>query len=175
MESVHPSSTTQLTSGQVIEDLEALVTTIESCHPDPFNRCGGRIAFYRRVHQLASGLPGQATAGEVADLFAPVIGMVRDAHTQLIPPQDAVEAVEREPGYWVLYQVLDGELVVDATYGPELADLIGARLQAVNGVPVSALADALDGLVGHDNQVDLLTQLERRTLVCLEAMRHDHH
>jgi len=42
---------------QLIEDARQLAEVIESVHPDPYIRGGGRIAFHRRLQRLLEAIP----------------------------------------------------------------------------------------------------------------------
>ncbi|MGD8969523.1 MAG: hypothetical protein PVI07_18615, partial [Anaerolineae bacterium] len=67
---------------ELIEDARELAHILESTHPDPYIRGGGKIAFRRRLHQLLNAIPEDGmTRDEFVRLLRPFIAAVGDGHT----------------------------------------------------------------------------------------------
>jgi predicted small lipoprotein YifL len=68
----------------LIEDAWQLAEILESAHPDPYLRGGGRIAFHRRLQRLLEAIPAEGmTRDEFIRLLRPFIGTIGDSHTNI--------------------------------------------------------------------------------------------
>jgi len=64
---------------ELIEDARQLADAIESAHPDPYTRGGGRIAFHRRLQRLLNAIPEEGmTQDEFIRLLRPFVAAVGD-------------------------------------------------------------------------------------------------
>jgi hypothetical protein len=128
----------KLTQAQAIHDIETLVGYLESTHPDPYINGGGKVAFKRRVDDLARSIPaGGITVRALGDYLDPFLASVKDGHTQLYYYTDKW----RDPAYWlpVRFCPASDGLFVCAFDLPELRGTLGWRLTGINGVPMEEL------------------------------------
>lgn len=132
------------------EDTRQLVSILESSHPDPFLRGGGRVAFMRRVDEVMRAIPPQgATTEEFRALVAPLVASVRDGHTSIAPgPSTGTSG-----GLWIDLEPIEQDLFVSGVYRPEDRNLLGARLLAIGGVDVAELLRRMSTLRGYDNEM----------------------
>lgn len=149
----------ELTKVEMLEDLRVTVETIEQVHPDPFLHCGGRVAFFNAVHQIARSLPPLMSVADFGIEVGKVTALVGDGHTFAYGFDDADDDTLM---FGVWFGVVAGDLVLMRTHHDQLTSMFGSRLRAVNGVPVADLLDGLIQLVGADNEVALATGLAAR-------------
>lgn len=149
---------------ELVEDLRYLAETLSESHPDPFSGHGGRVAFHRRLEASVRDVP---ESGESVESFYPraaeLAARVRDGHTSLEAPErdesesgsgfaeteDATDGVAGELA--VGFRVVGDELYVDEVYEQTHDDLLGARLLAVEDVPMADLVERAGRLHGADN------------------------
>lgn len=156
------ASMEQLLSRELlVEDAYQLRDTIEDAHPDPYLNGGGKIAFHRRFHELLGRIPEQGTtAGEFLALLQPFVAAIGDSHT-------AVRAADGETTPLLLpigFRVAEEQLVVDRVAEQQQAALLGARLIAMEGVPLAELVERQGRLRGVENRYGALAVMILRTL-----------
>jgi hypothetical protein len=157
---------------QLIEDARQLADAIESAHPDPYIRGGGRIAFHRRLQRLLNSIPkGGMTREEFIRLLRPFIAAVGDAHTEL---WSDYSVNDHAPGGVPLrFEIVEESLYVAGLPDEESRDLIGATLVSVEGVPLAELCARQRRLQGTENQYHALYLLANLSLwykPCLEDL-----
>ncbi len=142
----------------LIEDLRQLAEILEKSHPDPYLRSGGKVAFHRRFQEALLLLPEEGkTASKFFIYLLPFVASLKDGHTFLLPPWP------NQPGSGLPFglNIVEESLYIEKVFSPEHKDLIGARLLAVNHLPLSDLLNRLKNLVGWDNEYQLLSYLCR--------------
>jgi len=76
-----------LSREELIADTRQLAHTLESVHPDPYLRGGGKVAFHRRLQHILSAIPADGLSrDEYYRLIQPFVAAVGDAHTWLDSP-----------------------------------------------------------------------------------------
>jgi len=142
----------------LIQDVRQLANIIESSHPEPYLRSGGRIAFNRRLQQTLASIPEEGmTAPEFFALLSPLVASVRDAHTALDPLHSPDPYA---PGGIPLYfAAVEDRLWVRGVPDEAGRDLLGATLISVQGVPVDELIRRVSRLCGADNEYTALASL----------------
>ena len=145
----------KLTKREMQDDLNDLCRLLVDSHPDPFAGCGGPVAFYRLVDDIYRTVPEHLAVSDYLRLLRPLVASLRDGHTTIHGSSSARSA--QHPA--VEFDVLTDGLVVGRAYASEFRRLIGARLQAVNEIPVDHLARAVDRLWGCDNPVHVWCRL----------------
>ena len=148
-------------------DLEALLPGMEAIHPDLFHGTP-RAELESAVNELVAEVP-TASDDELLDGVLRVVAMVsaggRDGHTGAFIWGSGSYAVHSLP--LRLWQFSDGMYIVDAL--PPYEELVGARLDAVDGMPTSDVAAALDPLIPRDNPTTV-TLLTPRFLLMPEVL-----
>jgi len=146
-------------------DARFLVAAVDSLHPQPY-RWNHRAAWDSAAADLEGRLPtmryDQAVAG-----FSQLLGMLRDGHSrldQLELPSHGRPTLAPLPGpgfdadYPLEFEVFaDGLWIVRATAGH--SDLLGARVVAIDRVPVARAVAALAPLIPADNPMWTLNAL----------------
>jgi len=67
----------------LIQDVRQLAQIVESAHPDPYIRGGGKIAFLRRLQKALGSIPQVGmTAEEFYKHLLPFIAALGDGHPQ---------------------------------------------------------------------------------------------
>ena len=148
---------------QLIEDARQLADILESAHPDPYIRGGGKIAFHRRLQHLLNAIPeGGMTRDEFVRLLRPFIAAVGDAHTDI---WDDYRVNDDAPGGVPLrFDIVEQSLYVAGVPDEEDSDLIGALLVSVEGVPLAELYERQTRLQGTENEYNTLLWLSMFSL-----------
>lgn len=142
----------------LIEDLRQVVDILERSHPDPYLRGGGKIVFHRRFQEALLRIPEEGmTPREFFVHLLPLVASLKDGHTFLLPPWPTL------PGSGLPFSlnIVEESLYIEKVFSPDYKDLIGARLQTLNHIPINELLNKLKSLVGVDNEYQLLTYLCR--------------
>ena len=147
----------ELTRDAAREDVAQLITLLTESHPDPYSACGGPVAFHRQAREIFAAIP-DAGLSEAAllRLLRPLVASIRDGHTRIGLD---TPAEPRGAGLWLEWEVIERELYVAAVYHPDDAELLGARLRAVDGMPVDELLARMGHLQGFDNEYQNLLHL----------------
>ncbi len=157
----------QLSRELLVEDAYRLRDTIEEAHPDPYMNGGGKIAFHRRFHEVLGQIPEQGmTAGEFLALLQPFVAAIGDSHT-------AVRAADGETTPLLLpigFRVAEGQLVVDRVATQQQAPLLGARVLAMEGVPLAEIVARQGRLRGVENRYGALAVMILRTLTTRQGL-----
>lgn len=142
----------------LMEDLRQLTEILEKSHPDPYLRGGGKIAFHRRFQEALLTIPEEGmTVKEFFVHLLPFVASLKDGHTFLLPPWPS------QPGSGLPFglNIVEESLYIEKVFSPDHKDLIGAKLQVLNEIPISELLNRLKLLVGWDNEYQLLTYICR--------------
>ncbi|MCL4355586.1 MAG: S41 family peptidase [Thaumarchaeota archaeon] len=128
-----------------LQDISRLVEVIAESHPDPFRHLSSQVAFYERAGAVAAELKGETVAQSDFYLCASrIAALVGDGHTSVDSVDEGVERL------WLDMEPLDGRLVVTGVYGGERSELLGAFVNAVEGVGMEALSDRIRTVRGSD-------------------------
>ena len=147
-----------LSRKSLIDDTRRLAQTIESVHPDPYLRGGGKIAFHRRLQHVLASIPDSGmTAGAFYGLLQPFIASVGDAHTAVFDPRSHDPY---SPGGIPLYfETATEGLYVIAVLTEEHRHLLGALLLSVEGIPFAQIVERYRSIKGADNDYLLYRHL----------------
>jgi len=125
---------------KLIEDVRQLVSDLVANHPDPYYEGGGKLAFYRRVHQILSGIPAEGlTRQAFYELLRPLIVSVGDGHTAIAQPKGSRSGFHS--GIPLNFRIAGYQFYVAAVYFPEHKYLLGSRLTEVEGVSFDDLVE----------------------------------
>jgi len=134
----------------LIDDCRELIRTIESVHPDPYSRAGGKIAFHRLFQRTLEAIPDTGMSrDEFFTLMEPLVAAIGDAHTALSDPH--VGDPYSPGGIPLYFGTFDAGLYVAAAFSPAYRDLLGAVLLSVEGVPFADIVERCRRLRGADN------------------------
>jgi hypothetical protein len=132
------------------DDALFLVEEYEHRHPRPWFGCP-REEFERSMDAFLTGLEGwseERTRAEFMRLFARLSEQGRDGHSAIWPTGGGMLPLQ-------LYSFVDGWFVVSA----DAAELVGARVTALGGVPIEEVASRLAPLLTRDNEWNLRAKL----------------
>jgi len=143
----------------LIEDIQQLATTLESSHPDPYTKGGGKIAFHRRLHRLMLSMPEEGMTKEAFQKrLLPFVAAVGDGHTRI--HVNYMRDEQRPGGIPLLFTIIEKTLYVSGVVDEQQRHLIGSTLIAVEDVPFEELCERVTALRGTDNEYGALTLLE---------------
>lgn len=137
----------QLTAEQWREDLRFFAAELERRHANSFHTIS-RERFAAAVAELDSKIPSLQRNEIVVDLMR-LAAMVGDGHTRVDPRKDARFGFPSLPLRLYLFE--DGLYVRAAA--PAQAALVGARIEAIGGVPVGEAIRRVSELASRDNEI----------------------
>lgn len=137
----------QLTAEQWREDLRFFAAELERRHANPFHTIS-RERFATAVAELDSKIPSLQRNEIIVGLMR-LAAMVGDGHTRVDPRKDARFGFQSLP--LKLYLFEDGVYIRAAA--PAQAALVGARIEAVGGVPVEEAIRRVSELASRDNAI----------------------
>jgi hypothetical protein len=127
-----------------ISDLDRLLSTLDTVHPDAFHGID-REAWVAQLDRLKADLPTLSPVEAEVELMR-LVGLLsangRDGHQFALPLDEATALPIR------LYEFDDG-LFVTAAMAPH-EDIAGRRVTAINGHPIADVLEAVEPLVPRD-------------------------
>ena len=144
-----------LSHEELAQDTRQMLNLIESIHPQPYLKSGGKIAFHRRFQSVLDAIPEKGMSREdFRGLLSPLVAAVGDGHTYVYAdgPFDFA-------GIPVLFYVVEQKLYVAAVLEDDHRPYLGAILRAVEGVGIDALVRRTQAYYGADNVYGTLVQL----------------
>ena len=128
-------------------DLDYFVDLMERRHPNPFHTVAEED-WRAAARELRDQLPELADVEIIAG-FMRLASMIADGHTTVYPPFDGPLAFQMTP-IWPYAFGEDWRIIAAA---PDFADLVGARIVAVEGVPMVDAAKRLAAHLPSDNEM----------------------
>jgi hypothetical protein len=148
----------RLSREAAIEDIRRLAYLLETVHPDPYSRGGGKIAFHRTLQEVLLSVPDDGLDREdLYRLLCPLVAFVGDAHTQIRDPY----SFDSE-GITFFFDIVDETLFVRGVPKEEYRELIGARLVSIEKVPFDEIVHRQGKLTGYENRYTLLKRMGGR-------------
>lgn len=148
---------TAFSRNALIQDTRQIVELIESIHPDPYVRGGGKIAFHRRLHCFLNSIPDSGWSRDrYAAALLPFLASIGDGHTYLIPPYWQSDDQIAIP---LAFSVVEKKLYVSGVYSSNHRSLLNCVLKSIEGVPVSDLALREKKILAFENEYHNLTRL----------------
>jgi Peptidase family S41 len=142
-------------------DVDVLLDGLERVHPDPWHDVSA-ADFKLAADDLEKDYAELDPNGRLVELMR-LLALLgnRDGHSGIFPLDPAHE---RELSLYPLrlYEFADGLFVVAAIGRP---DLVGARVEAIAGMPVDDLRERVEPLVPRDNESSLAARLPQYMLV----------
>lgn len=137
-----------MTSEKWRDDLKFMAAEIEKTHKNAFHRVS-RDQFYKEVNALEQKIPSLEDHQVIVE-FIRIVALVGDGHTGLRwgahLGTGGVLSVR-------FYQFDDGIFVQNTL--PEQKELLGAKLVAVNGIPVGRAIEKLTPYIWRDNEMGI--------------------
>jgi hypothetical protein len=138
-----------LSASQWRDDLAYMVQGMEARHPDLYHSVS-RGEFGAAVERLHARIPGLQRHEVIVELMR-LAALVGDGHTNVSPLKDTRFGFRELP--LKLYWFDDGIHVRAAT--TEHAGLVGARVEAIGGVPIDEAIARVATIVSRDNDMGL--------------------
>jgi len=151
----------------LVEDAYQLRDAIEETHPDPYLNGGGKIAFHRRFNELMGKIPEDGmTSADFLALVQPFVAAVGDSHTAVRLPAGETTPLSLPLGFRIVEELL----VVDRVAQQQQAPLLGARLVAIEDVPLAELIARQGKLRGFENLYGRMAVMILRTLTTRQGL-----
>lgn len=142
-----------LTASQWRADLHFMASEMERIHKDLYHTVS-RSAFQQEVVSLHDRIPGLQRHEIIVGLMR-IAALVGDGHTNVSPHRDAAIGFSMLPAQFYLFE--DG-LYVRAASANQHA-VLGARVEAFNGVPVKEALARVNEITAADNPVGALAHI----------------
>lgn len=151
----------------LIEDARQLFAAIESAHPDPYSKVGGRIAFHRRFHEMLGNIPERGmTVSEFHRLLLPFVASVGDGHTAIRLPRGTPPT---PTGFPLGFGIIEESLVVQNNASLDGESLLGGRLCSLEGISFEELLKRQNRLRGIETVYGTMALL-CRSLMTRESL-----
>lgn len=156
----------------LIQDIRQLTDILETSHPDPYSRSGGKIAFNERLHKLLISIPDSGmTNNKFQKLLLPFVASVGDGHTRI---HVSYERNEIQPGgIPLLFKIVEKSLYVAGVSEPKYEYLIGSLLLSVENITFKDIYTRVISLRGVDNEYGGLTLLEGKDYLWYKEQLQD--
>ncbi|MCK6576507.1 MAG: hypothetical protein L6Q98_00235 [Anaerolineae bacterium] len=141
------------------QDLDTLLGEIFE-HPNPFAHIS-EAAFTAEVEAVRAALPGM-TDGQAAAALMRLTALLKDAHTTLVPPL----TLSRFPIDFDWFG--DGAFIVAAT--PDLHDLVGLEIGAINDHSMPEVLAAVEPLTAHEAGNDSWVRVRARQFMMIPEL-----
>ena len=149
----------KLSRKALIEDIRQLTNIIETAHPDPYFKGGGRVAYHRRLQKLIRSIPPEGMhINEFRYHLMPFLASIQDGHTSLLSDQTSQENVD-PGGIPLIFGAIEEKLYVRSVVYAEHKKLIGCLLVSVEDISVDELIQRVKEYFGCENQYQALGKL----------------
>ena len=140
---------------ELVEDTRQMLELLETVHPQPYFKGGGKVAFHKRFQDILKAIPHEGmTREDFRGLLSPLLASVGDGHTYVYADGSFDFA-----GVPLLFYVVENELYVSAVFNEKFRQYLGARLRGVEGVDKDELIRRTKNYYGADNIYGSLVQL----------------
>jgi len=144
-----------ITRQELVADARQMRNLLESIHPQPYLKGGGRMEFHRRFQSILAAIPMQGMSREdFRGLLSPLVASVGDGHTYVYADGSFDFA-----GLPLFFYVVEKDLYVSAVFEEDHRQYLGARLRAVEDVGMKELLRRTRAYYGADNIYGTLVQL----------------
>ncbi len=129
-----------------IQDLELLVSTLETEHPNPYSLTNKKDVedFFERTGKEASSMNDLSFYFSVQELVA----LVGDSHTMVGPPQELLQSMHAYPFQIAYIENAWRLTVVEQAYAPMLA----SEVLSINGISIEEILTRFRSLIGYDTE-----------------------
>jgi len=160
-----------ISKDSLIQDIRQLSKILETSHPDPYIKGGGKIAYQMRFHKLMTSIPDSGmTKSEFQKLLIPFVAAVGDGHTRI---HVSYEKDEKQPGgIPLLFKISEKSLYVAGVTNPKDEYLLGSLLLSIENIPFKEIYARVTNLRGVDNEYGGLTLLEGKNYLWYKEQLH---
>lgn len=145
-----PAQTTVFSTREVQEDIAYLREHLEKHHPNLY-LYSDPAAFKDFWDQLDKNLPEQSTHTEVYRQLSPVLSLIKDGHTLMLPAKKLRSDSNRDSLFFPFDVFCDGRrLWTLGNYSDSLDLLNGSEILSLNGTPTSQLIASLMKRLARD-------------------------
>jgi hypothetical protein len=145
----------------LIEDVRELSGILESVHPDPYIRGGGKIAYHRRLQNLIKDISQDGmTREEFFYHIQPFVAALVDGHTNLSLIRTQKDR-DNPGGVPLYFEPIDEKLYVSSVTRQEHMPLIGSLLVSIEDITFTELVNRMKRFVGYENYYGLLGSMGR--------------
>lgn len=160
------ADTARLSRSELVNDVGALSDFIELTHPDPYG-ADGKLAYQRRLYRLLRAIPAAGmTRAEFHALLEPIVASIGDGHTEVQPLRTAEGESVSGPGLPLDFRILavtpdsvEPALYVQGVAGESSREIVGARIEAVAGIPMADLIERQRRWESYENEFGNLQNL----------------
>lgn len=140
---------TALNKDSLASDFSYLVNLLESTHPDPYSGFGGKVFFHKTANDVLEDLQkNHYTETTFVNKVNTFLSNIHDGHTML---QQSMESAHTERyAQRIAFRVIPDGLIVDGI-STNHKDLLGARLDSINGIAVAELLKRMEHLSPCEN------------------------
>mgnify|MGYP001045092695 CR=1 FL=1 len=118
----------KLSRTALIEDVRQLTTIIESAHPDPYFKGGGRSAYHRRLQKLIRDIPPDGMTAKAFKFYLmPFLASIKDGHTAVLDESTLLDD-EQPGGIPLIFGAIEDSLYVQAVVPSEARSRISIYL-----------------------------------------------
>lgn len=140
---------TTLNKDSLASDFSYLVHLLESTHPDPYSGFGGKVFFYKAANNVLDDLQKSPyTETTFVNKVNTFLSNIHDGHTTL--QQSMKSAHSERYAQRIAFRVIPDGLIVDGI-STSHKDLLGARLDSINGMAVTELLKRMEYLYPCEN------------------------
>ncbi|MFA6483850.1 MAG: S41 family peptidase [Bacteroidales bacterium] len=134
----------------LVEDTRQLARYIEESHPEPYQDFGGKISFNRELQGILLSIsPAGMTKSEYYKIIMPFVARIGDMHTGFI---NSGSSKPNSPGLPLQFKIVGKDLVVTGVSSDKDKQLLGSRLQSIEGIPLTGLRTRQTRLRGIENE-----------------------
>jgi len=147
-------------------DLETLVDTLESVHPNLY-RSYKKEKFYQDIDSLKAALPTFTEVEFFRLSLAELLAKFDDGHTrveQIFPTEDETHV------YPLGFQWFEDELIVVGTT-PEYEQLLGAKLISIKNMPLQKVISKVNTLISHDAE-NILKTINQQHIINADILNY---
>jgi hypothetical protein len=146
--------THELTAAQLQEDFQRLRFTLEHAHPALY-RYATKAEIDSRLNAIALRLDRPMTDLDFYRVLSPLIAAIRNSHTSIQPPPDALRSIRAYDNVFPLVlRYRDGNAYVEANLSPDSSIRPGMQVLDLNGRSMSEVTDDLAAMRSTEGFVE---------------------
>lgn len=147
-----------LNNDSLVSDFKYLTTQLEATHPDPYSGFGGRVFFFKTTHKVIEDIrKNHYTQQAFIDTINAFLSNLQDGHTHIFKPDNSEELTRYAP---IRFKVIPEQLIVEGIRTKN-KELIGSRLDSINGVAVNNWLNYVASQVPCENLYGRYSMLSR--------------
>jgi hypothetical protein len=140
----------QLTHDQAVNDTKTFLALLESTHPDPYTRLGGKVAFKKKAEALVHDLPANGlSVPELTERLGKFLAPLHDGHTRVRGSRSRWQ--DPAARLAVQFEIMSDGLAISGSDLPELKGGRGYKLVEVDGHTIPDLMKRMSEEVATEN------------------------